>query len=104
VLDGEVDALRARLDANRRGVELAGEHRALLASLRGFVAPAATVELTRGVLNAETRQRLTDFIREQREAVVGRELALAAEGKSLAKEMELRRRQTLDAGRPAEGE
>ncbi len=67
-----------------RRQELINEHRAYLASLQQFVAPTATAELTRGVLNAQTLQEMTTFVRDQRAALVKEELDLAREARNIA--------------------
>ena len=50
----QIREVQDQIEANQRHVALLAEHKAYLAKLEGFVAPAATVEMSKGVLNAET--------------------------------------------------
>lgn len=99
-LDSRIEQIQDQLAANRRRQDLLNEHRAYLAGLQNFVAPTATTELTKGVLNAETLQKLSDFIRTGRDEMVTRELQLNAEAKGLQQQLELaqRERQRLTSG------
>ncbi len=99
-LDARIEQIRDQLGANKRRLDLLNEHRAYLAGLQNFVAPTATTELTKGVLNAETLQKLSDFIRTGRDEMVTRELQLNAEAKEFQQQLELaqRERQRLTAG------
>jgi len=103
----EIRKLEERLEAvnDQRGfaqkkIELINEHRSVLASLQNFIAPAATVELTRGVLNAETLERLATFMRAQRGKMWDEEAALGVEVRRLSREAEQlqRERDLLTAG------
>jgi len=47
--------------------------------VKNFVAPTASAELTRGVLNAETLEKLAGYIREEREKLAENELKLGRE-------------------------
>lgn len=86
-LDAQILDLQRKIAANERKAGQLGEHRAYLASLQGFVAPTAQAELTRGVLNAQTLEQLTQFVRAQRDELVVQELALANEGQDLAAQL-----------------
>jgi len=99
-LDEKIEATSDLRGFNQKKIELLNEHRNVLASLQNFVAPAATVELTRGVLNAETLERITTFVRTQRSKMVDEEAALGAEVRRLSREVEVlqRERQVLTAG------
>jgi len=99
-LDSQLEQLNDQLNANRRRQELLNEHRAYLASLQGFVAPTATAELTRGVLNAETLQTLSTFLRNSRDDLVKAELSLQQEAKGIQRQAELaqRERDRITAG------
>lgn len=99
-LDSQLEQLGDQLNANRRRQELLSEHRAYLASLQGFVAPTATAELTRGVLNAETLQTLSTFLRTSRDDMVKAELSLQQEAKGIQRQAELaqRERDRITAG------
>lgn len=93
---GYDDGLRA---AAKKG-ELLAQHRAYLDKLEQFVAPTAQVELSRGILNADTLKSLTELLRTQRAAAADDELALALEQRSLSeqKEQAQRERATITGG------
>jgi hypothetical protein len=99
-LDEKIEAANDLRGYNQRKIELINEHRNVLTGLQNFVAPAATLELTRGVLNAETLERLTTFVRAQRGKMWDEEAALGSEVRRLAREVEQlqRERQVLTAG------
>ncbi|MFZ4573766.1 MAG: mucoidy inhibitor MuiA family protein [Phycisphaerales bacterium] len=88
-LDTKIAELTDRQLVLVRKGELIQEQRKYVESLQGFVAPTAQTELTRGVLNAETLEKLSGYILAQREELSGRELE---RGRDVAKvEEELRR-------------
>jgi len=100
LIDVKIADFEQKMAVNRRRVELVGENKAYLASLQAFVAPTATAEMTKGVLNADTLEKLTTFMLAQREKLATTELTLGAEAKALAADMELaqREKQKLTAG------
>lgn len=71
-----------------------------LKKLEGFVAPTAQVELSKGVLDAETLERMTMFAFEQHEKIAEMEVELAEELRVLAKQKELleRKKAEITAG------
>ncbi|MFZ2875601.1 MAG: mucoidy inhibitor MuiA family protein [Phycisphaerales bacterium] len=99
-IDARIEELQGKLGVNARKVVLLGEDRAYLASLQGFIAPTAAVEMTRGVLNAETIEKLSGYLIKQRAALTETELALASEAKTLNADLEQaqRERQLTTAG------
>lgn len=99
-IDARIEDLQAKLAVNARRVSLLAEDRAYLASLQGFVAPTAAVEMTRGVLNAETIEKLSGYLIKQRAALTENELTLAAEAKKLTADLgqAQRERQLITAG------
>lgn len=92
-LDEQITALRDKLEATRRYEQVLGEHKAYLAKLEQFVAPAANAELSRGVLNADTLASLTQLLLTQRREAAEQELRLAAERRDLEKQIDLAQRQ-----------
>lgn len=82
-LDVKIDDLATKLAANKRHMDVVTDDRNYLQSLQGFVAPTSATELTRGVLNAETIEKLSAFIGTSRAGLVERELALQGEAKTL---------------------
>jgi hypothetical protein len=99
-LDEQIKALGDQGRAAARATEVLAEHKAYLAKLEGFVAPAATTELSKGVLNAETLEKLTAMLLTQRRAVAAEELKLVVEQRDIAERLALvqRQRQTITAG------
>lgn len=96
----KIDSLKDQQVANARRGEVLNERKQYLASLQAFVAPTAQTELTRGVLNAETLERLSDYITSQREEIAMQELERLREAKGLEASLELANRelQALTAG------
>ena len=96
-LDEQIREVRDELEATQRHKQLAAQQGTYLDKLEQFVAPTANVELTKGVLNAETLKVLTEFLYEQREALAEAELRLHLEQRGLDEQLELlhRRRQEL---------
>lgn len=88
-LDERIRQVLDELDANERRQDLIGEKRGYLVKLEQFVAPTANVELTKGVLNAETLERLTHFLFEMRERWANQELELGLEQRELSEQVEL---------------
>ncbi len=99
-IDARIEDLRTKLGVNARKTALLAEDRAYLASLQGFIAPTATIEMTRGVLNAETIEKLSGYLIKQRAALTDTELSLAADAKKLNADLEQahRERQLTTAG------
>ncbi len=92
-LDEQIAALQDRLGASKRHEQVLTEHKGYLAKLEQFVAPTATVEMSKGVLDAETLATLTELLLTQRRQAAEEELRLAGEQKELGKEIELAQRQ-----------
>lgn len=92
-LDAKIRELDDKLAASKRRGELLTEHRAYLVKLEGFVAPTATVELAKGVLNADTLKTLTELLRTQRAAGAEEELKLSLEQRGLSEQRELLQRE-----------
>lgn len=92
-LDAVIAGLEDELKGVKRRQALLTEHAALLESMKNFVAPTATAELTRGVLNADTLEKLTGYIRTEREKLAESELTLGREEARLNGELDLRRRE-----------
>ncbi len=93
------DALRGVQDeivANQRGLQTLAEQREYLNKLEGFVAPTAQLELTKGVLNAETIKTLTAFQFDQRALVAVNELKLKKEGRELTDKLQILQRQRAE--------
>ncbi|MEI7766829.1 MAG: mucoidy inhibitor MuiA family protein [Phycisphaerae bacterium] len=65
-LDSQIRDLADRISLRQREMQTYQEQRNYLAKLEGFVAPTATVEMSKGVLNADTLIKLTEMQLAQR--------------------------------------
>ena len=92
-LDDQLRALEDQQKASARHAEVLAQHKAYLDKLEAFVAPTATAEMTRGVLNADTLTKLTDMLLTQRQTLADNELKLGLEQRRLAESMDLLRRE-----------
>lgn len=101
-LDEAISFLLRKLAANAADRELVTRQRAYLEKLETFIAPTAQVELTKGVLDAQTLEKLTGFTFKTRQELSERGLKLEFEQGDIKSEMELlqRKRQAI-AGRSA---
>jgi hypothetical protein len=92
-LDAKIRNLDDRIRAAQKRAELLNQHRAYLDKLEQFVAPAATVELSKGVLNAETLKALTDLLKTQRADSAEQDLKLQLEQRDLGEQKNLAERE-----------
>lgn len=74
-LDDELAKLAQLVAVEKVQLDVLNRHSAYLDKLEGFAAPTANVELTRGVLNAETLTKLTEFLLAERQKVATGTLA-----------------------------
>ena len=91
-LDRQIRELQDQLKANEAQTKRLAANRAYLDKLEQFVAPTANAEMTRGVLNAETLEKLTTFLFENRTALTAEELELGLQARELEEQMELLQR------------
>lgn len=92
-LDEQIQATADAMQATQRQQQLLAEQTAYLAKLEQFVAPTANAELTKGVLNAETLETLSQFIFNQRRQIAEQELKYGLELRSHQQKLELLQRQ-----------
>ena len=92
-LNDEMTALQDAIELNRKNLELLNKQGQYLDKLESFVAPTANVELTKGVLNAESLEKITNFSFDQRKKVLDEQVKLSRESKSLSEKMNLLQRQ-----------
>lgn len=92
-IDEQLGELEAASNAERARLDVVTRHGQYLDKLEAFTAPTANVELTRGVLNAETLEKLSSFLLEQRKTVAKETLDANAKLADLGKQTELLRRQ-----------
>jgi hypothetical protein len=82
--------------ANTRAQQLDLEHKVYLDKLESFVAPTASTELTKGVLNAETLKAVTVFSFDQRQSLATDELKLAKTARDLSEQLALLQKQMAE--------
>ncbi|HUU85141.1 MAG TPA: mucoidy inhibitor MuiA family protein [Phycisphaerae bacterium] len=92
-LDEKLRQVGDKIEANQRHRELMDEQKTYLDNLEAFVAPTASTELSKGVLNADTLKTLTDFVFEKRQTIAEEELRLQQEGRALHDQEQLLDRQ-----------
>ena len=99
-IEQQMKTVQNKITAVQRQLQLAQEHKTYLDSLQNFVAPTASVELTQGVLNAETLQTLTEFQFTQRAKLAEEELKFRELAEELQNELQLlqRKRDTVAGG------
>jgi uncharacterized protein (TIGR02231 family) len=81
-LDEQILAVRDQIQTTSEKTSVLTNQAAFLAKLEQFTAPTASLELTKGVLNAETLKALTSYLFEQRERIAGEQLKLSFELRS----------------------
>ncbi len=85
-LQQQLEDIAMRKRENAALTQLATQQLAFLDKLETFVAPTATVELSKGVLNAETIEKLTKFSFEKRAELVKARLQLGENAIKLGQE------------------
>ncbi len=91
-LQNEIDGYNDAMQLNRKNAELLQKQTAYLDKLERFVAPTATVELSKGVLDAEALERVTKFSFEQRKEILKQQMALIKEAKQITDKLNLAQR------------
>jgi len=89
----EVNRQRA---ANARHRELLEKRSNYLDKLEGFVAPTATTELSKGVLNAESLEQITMFVFREREKIATEQLERAEDERQLNEQLQLLQRKRAE--------
>jgi len=92
-LDEQIQATADAIQATQRQQQLLAEQAAYLAKLEQFVAPTANAELTKGVLNAETLETLSQFVFNQRRMIADQELKHGLELRTHQQKLELLQRE-----------
>jgi uncharacterized protein (TIGR02231 family) len=85
-LQEQLENIAMRKRENSALTQLCGQQLAYLDKLDNFVAPTATMEMSKGVLNAETIEKLTKFSFEKRTELTKTKLALAESLVALSRE------------------
>jgi hypothetical protein len=99
-LDQKIRAIQDEIDSISRQKSVLAEQRAYLANLEQFAASSSAIELTHGILNADTLKSLTLFLFEQRRSTSAELLDLEVRERDLCERRELlnRERGVLSAG------
>jgi uncharacterized protein (TIGR02231 family) len=95
-IDEKLRALAEKSLANAKGQDLIQRRLASLDKLENFVAPTATVELSKGVLDSESLEKLILFSFEQRKKATEEHLSLAKEAQELESQTNLLHRQRAE--------
>jgi uncharacterized protein (TIGR02231 family) len=95
-LEEVIEEVNQSLQLNQKKQELLTKKSAYLDQLEGFVAPTAKMELSKGVLNAEALQSVTQFSFDERETIVTEQVALENEAKELNERLSLLQRQLAE--------
>ena len=82
-LSEELESITASIALNQRNTKMVSNQSKYLDKLENFVAPTATTELSKGVLDAKELRELTLFNFEQRKELVKQQTELASELKQL---------------------
>lgn len=91
--DIQIRDVQDKITANQRKRDVLGEQKDYMTKLEQFSAGTATVELTKGVLNADTLQKLTQFQFENRGRIADEELRLGVELRTLNEQIQTLQRQ-----------
>ena len=99
-LDAEIRGVQDLIQTNNQQTQVLANETGYLAKLEQFTAPTANVELTKGVLNAETLKALTAFLFEQRRKISDEQLKFSFELRGLNDKLNTlnRQREVLTGG------
>jgi hypothetical protein len=99
-IDQEIELIQDKIAQNKRVQQVTTQRGAYLDKLETFVAPTATAEMTKGVLNVATLKDLSLFSFEQRQTAAQELLKLETEAREMAKQLSVaqRRRGELTSG------
>ena len=98
-LDGEIELVERAIRQQAARQKLLYEQMAYLGKMENFVAPTAQVEMSKGVLNAQTLKEMTLFIFEQRKNQSEDAFKLQEEVRELQKQLGLLRRKRSELTR-----
>ena len=95
-LDEAIEEVNRQIELNSSNQQLVVKQNAYLDQLEAFVAPTATTDLAKGVLDAEALQALTKFAFENRQSLAAQQVDLAQEARELGKQLALLQRQRAE--------
>lgn len=91
-----IAALVAEISKNTNGQQLLRKRDKYLDTVEAFIAKAAQAELAKGSLNAETLEKTTRFVFEQRGAISAETHALTTDAQRLTKQLALEKRRLAE--------
>lgn len=91
-LDKAIEEINQKVEVNNKNQAVLTKRTAYLDKLEGFVAPTANVDLSKGVLNAESLEKISTFSFEQRKTILETQIKLEQELRELNKELALLQR------------
>jgi uncharacterized protein (TIGR02231 family) len=95
-LDEQILTTGESIALNQKKQELTNRKMQYLDQMETFIAPTAQIELSKGVLNAETLQQLTQFSFAQRTAIAEEQISLATELRQMTERLQLLERQKAE--------
>lgn len=98
-LNDQIEAVDKTLRANAEQKKLVRQQQGYLDGLERFVAPTAKLEMSKGVLKADTIEKITDLIFEKREGLSADSLKLVEEERTLKEEQNLLQRKRAELTR-----
>lgn len=98
-LDEQAANVEKKLRENALAMQVAQRTQRYLDNLESFVAPTAKVEMTKGVLNAETLDRVTGMMLERRQQLAKELFQVTEKERDLKKELSLLRRKRSEITR-----
>ncbi len=98
-LDGQIHEVERTMRKNANEQQLVNKQESYLDGLRDFVAPTVKVEMTKGVLDADTLDELTSMIFDRRQGAAQRRLELDEEARDLREKLTLLNRQRSELTR-----
>jgi hypothetical protein len=95
-LDGQMLEVQRNLELNAKRQNMLVKRNEYLSQLESFVAPTAQSDLSQGVLNAETLERISAFSFEQHESIAEQEVELSRQAYELNQQLHLLQRQRAE--------
>ena len=95
-LQSEIKSILEKIELNQINLQLLKKQSAYLDKLEGFVAPTASTEMSKGVLDAEALERMTKFSFEQRKQIMEQEITFNKSNKELNEQNNLLQRKLAE--------
>ena len=91
-IQDDIEAVQEKIELNSKSSQLLLKQTEYLDKLESFVAPTASIELSKGVLNAESLEQVTKFSFDQRKQILTEQVALSKESRDLQQQLDLLQR------------